>query len=66
MPNFKYIHRGRGVVLLHNGRQYYKKKTYKNGARWWRCCKKLSTVKCTGSVTIKNVSLYIMVVFWYI
>lgn len=46
------IKTGRGVSLIHDGYQYYKKKVYTNGAKYWRCSERAKN-KCTGSLTVK-------------
>lgn len=52
MNEFSIVTKGRGKVMLYNGYEYVKKKVYKSGGVWWRCCQQLKK-KCTGSVTIE-------------
>lgn len=47
-----YIHRKRGIVLLYNGHQFYRNKSFKNGSCLWICRNK-KVEKCRGSITIK-------------
>ncbi|KAJ8724553.1 hypothetical protein PYW08_016027 [Mythimna loreyi] len=49
----KYITRKGGIVLLHDGYQFVRKITYKNGAIVWECYLRKKT-KCTGTMTIKE------------
>lgn len=50
MCDINIIKRRRGEVLLLNGYQYYKLKSYKDGGIIWRCALYRKS-KCVGSVT---------------
>lgn len=47
-----FLMRGRGTVLVYEGYQYYKNRSYINGAQLWKCSLNKKN-KCTGSITMK-------------
>lgn len=49
--NTIHIIKKHGEVMLHDGRKYHKKKTYKNGNVLWRCTN-WRKLKCGGYVTV--------------
>lgn len=51
MNEIKYIN-NRGVVMLHSGYQYHKKRSFKNGSVIWRCSK-WRKFKCNGTLNLK-------------